>query len=48
MGELICKYCRRVIAGENINKLLEEEKKRGVNYIECPYCGGLMWIKDLK
>ncbi len=38
MTKFYCKYCRKIII-EDLEKFLEEDKE---NYIECPYCKGLM------
>lgn len=41
--ELKCRYCHKIIA-EDYYKLQKEELKRNRHYIECPYCGGIIWI----
>ncbi len=43
---LICKYCHIQIA-KDLEKLIEEETKKGNSYIECPNCNCLTWIKSI-
>lgn len=44
---LKCKYCHLEII-QDTESFVKETIKKGEKYIQCPYCLGIYWIKDLE
>lgn len=41
--QIHCKYCNKIII-EDSEEFFKSNKDK---YIECPYCQGLSWVRDL-